>query len=394
MRYGSVCSGIEAASVAWEPMGWECAFVSEIDRFPSAVLAHRYPGVPNLGDFTTIEGSAGPVDVLVGGTPCQGFSVAGLRGGLADERSNLALGFLRLIDRLRPKWVVWENVPGVRSVNGGRDFGAFLGGLGQLGYGWAYRSLDAQYFGLAQRRERVFVVGHLGDDWRPSVAVLFERQSMSGHPAPVREAGSVVAGTLEARSATGGYDPGAHGAASGHLITNALAERQGRLDINAETFVSCTLPASDGGVSSGYHPVIPFDTTQITSKLNRSHPKAGDPCHPLASGAHPPAIAFQERGRDGGRNLEYQKDLSYALKAVDGGGCGDWMRINHGLTVRRLTPLECERLQGFPDNWTLVPYRGKPAADGPRYKAIGNSMPVPVMRWIGRRIEMVCRKFS
>lgn len=188
MRYGSVCSGIEAATAAWHHMGWEPAFFSEIEKFPRAVLEHHYPEVPLHGDFTTIERNQyGKIDLLVGGTPCQSFSVAGLRGGLDDDRGNLALEFCRLAQREQPRWIVWENVPGVLSSSGGRDFGSILGALEDLGYGLAYRVLDAQYFGVAQRRRRVFVVGYLGD-WRPAAAVLFERDGMSGHPAPSREA--------------------------------------------------------------------------------------------------------------------------------------------------------------------------------------------------------------
>src|SRR5690606_26789072 len=190
MRYLSVCSGIEAATVAWQPLCWEPVAFSEIEAFPSAVLAHHYPNVPNLGDMTRFKEwpDYGSIGLLVGGTPCQSFSVAGLRKGLDDPRGNLALTYLAIAERYRPRWLVWENVPGVLSSNGGRDFGAVLGGLGQLGYGWAYRVLDAQYFGVAQRRRRVFVVGHLGD-WRAAAAVLFERDSLSGNPAPRREAG-------------------------------------------------------------------------------------------------------------------------------------------------------------------------------------------------------------
>jgi len=180
MRYGSVCSGIEAASVAWEPLGWQPVFFSEIEPFPSSVLAHHWPTVPNLGDMTKFREwnhGSGSVDVLVGGTPCQSFSVAGLRKGLDDPRGNLALVFLGLVESLQPRWVVWENVPGVLSSNAGRDFGAFLGALGQLGYGFAYRVLDAQYFGVPQRRRRVFVVASLGD-WRGPAAVLFEPEGL------------------------------------------------------------------------------------------------------------------------------------------------------------------------------------------------------------------------
>ena len=197
MKYGSVCSGVEAATAAWHPLGWEPQWFSEIEKFPSAVLAHHYPDVPNLGDMTQfkewpIDRS---IDLLVGGTPCQSFSVAGLRKGLDDPRGNLMLTYLAIAAQYQPKWLVWENVPGVLSSQRGRDFGTFLGALGQLGYGFAYRVLDAQYFGVAQRRRRVFVVGYLGD-WRRAAAVLFERESMSGHPAPSREAGKEAADTL------------------------------------------------------------------------------------------------------------------------------------------------------------------------------------------------------
>ena len=196
MRYGSVCSGIEAATQAWHGLGWEPAFFSDIEAFPCAVLQHHYPEVPLHGDFTDIkEDEYGPIDLLVGGTPCQSFSVAGLRGGMDDERGNLALEFIRLAQRKRPQWLVWENVPGVLSSNGGRDFGSFLGALAEIGYGFAYRVLDAQYFGVAQRRRRVFVVGYLGN-WRRAAAVLFERESLSGHPAPSRETREDVAKTL------------------------------------------------------------------------------------------------------------------------------------------------------------------------------------------------------
>jgi DNA (cytosine-5)-methyltransferase 1 len=197
MKYGSVCSGVEAATVAWHSLGWQPQWFSEIEKFPSAVLKHHYPAVPNHGDMTKFKewNDDRPIDVLVGGTPCQSFSVAGLRKGLDDPRGNLMLTYLAIAERYAPKWIVWENVPGVLSSNRGRDFGTFLGALGQLGYGFAYRVLDAQYFGVAQRRKRVFVVGYLGD-WRRAAAVLFERESLSGHPAPSREAGQKVAPTV------------------------------------------------------------------------------------------------------------------------------------------------------------------------------------------------------
>jgi DNA (cytosine-5)-methyltransferase 1 len=425
MRYLDVCAGISASTVAWKPLGWEAAAYSEIEPAPRAILAHHYPDTPLHGDFTTIEGDEyGPIDLLVGGTPCQDFSIAGLRAGLDGDRGNLSLEFLRLADRTRPRWLVWENVPGVLSIDGGRAFGAILGGLGELGYGVAYRILDAQHFGVPQRRRRVFVVGYLGD-WRRAAAVLFERHSLQGHPAPRREAregsagrtsfgispdcfdrtGEGAGGTAAERSGLGvdrelAYSlrakrPGAVAAFGGNntggpidvsTALNSHGGPHGRLDFESETFITHALrgewfDASEDGTGRGTplvpvsftggasdcitledcaHPVtgrngdpgmIAFDTTQITSALNRSAPKAGDPCHPLAAGAHPPAIA--------------------------------------GSAVRRLTPRECERLQGFPDDYTLVPYRKGMMADGPRYKALGNSMAVPVMRWIGERIAAV-----
>jgi site-specific DNA-cytosine methylase len=188
VRYLSVCSGIEAASVAWEPLGWEPAAFAEVEKFPSAVLAHHWPQVPNMGDMTRHESwNLGAINLLVGGTPCQSFSVAGLRKGLHDPRGGLMLTFLEIAQRQRPRWIVWENVPGVLSSHGGRDFGAFLGALGALGYGWAYRVLDAQWFGVAQRRRRVFVVGCLGDG-AAAATVLFESESVCRNPAPSREA--------------------------------------------------------------------------------------------------------------------------------------------------------------------------------------------------------------
>ena len=182
MNYLSVCSGIEAATVAWHEMGWNPIAFSEIEKFPSQVLAHHYPNVPNLGDMTKYKEweLSEPIDILVGGTPCQSFSVAGLRKGLDDPRGNLALTYVGILDKFRPKWCIWENVPGVLSSGGGRDFGSFLGALGEVGYGWAYRVLDAQYFGVPQRRRRVFVVGCLGD-WKSAAEVLFDPHSLSGN---------------------------------------------------------------------------------------------------------------------------------------------------------------------------------------------------------------------
>jgi len=342
VRYGSVCSGVEAATVAWHPLGWKPQWFSEIDKFPSAVLAHKYPNTPNHGDMTNYkEWPDEPIDLLVGGTPCQSFSVAGLRKGLDDPRGNLMLTYLGVADRYKPKWVVWENVPGVLSSNKGRDFGAFLGALGELGYGFSWRSLDAQYFGLAQRRKRVFVVGYLGD-WRRSTAVLFERESMSGDPAPSRKTREEIAGTIAASSFTGGPSGKPEGAAVNHFVPTVA----GSLDTQCGGGKLTHQSANNG------HLILERDTigTLTARGLNAL----------------------------GARDVE-----EGVLQPV---------AFSSNMSVRRLTPTECERLQGFPDNYTQIPYRNKPAdkcPDGPRYKAMGNSMAVPVMRWIGERIQMV-----
>lgn len=402
MNFASVCSGIGAPELAWHGLGWESAFASEIDAFPRAVFAHRFPGVPLHGDFTRIEGHDGPVDLLVGGTPCQSFSVAGKRLGLDDPRGNLALEFLALARRIRARWIVWENVPGVLSSNGGRDFAAFLGLVAECRYGWAYRMLDAQYFGVPQRRRRVILVGHTGDDWQRAAAVLFEPEGLRGDTAPRREAREGIAGTIRAGSG-GGCGPGPDEAASGQLIashdpamTLTAREYKGALP-EADLSKIVAFDARQRDVvqygdragpldTDGYSQAIAFDPTQITSKANYSQPKSGDPCHPIAAGAHPPAIAVSLRGREGGATAEMTEGAAPALRASQGGGDKP-----HVLTsmVRRLTPRECERLQGFPDDFTLVPWRKGMAPDGPRYKALGNSMAVPVMRWVGERIDFV-----
>ncbi len=391
MIFGSVCSGIEAASVAWSPLDWRCAFVSEIAKFPCAALAHHYPDVPNYGDLNGFKDwPATDLDVLIGGTPCQSFSVAGLRQGLADPRGNLALTYLAVVDKYRPSWVVWENVPGVLSSGEGRDFAAFLGALGQLGYGWSYRVLDAQHFGVPQRRRRVFVVGS-SRGWRAAAAVLFELESLRGDFAPSRQAREDVAGTLSARTEGGGGLGTDFELGGGLQVAHAL--RADGFDASEDgtgrgtplvPVLSNAVCARDGkGPNSGVDQgtpllVIPFDETQITNPENRGQPKVGAPSHTLASGARPPAIAF---------NARQDPDSGAATHPLDTDGYS--VGVGVGGAVRRLTPRECERLQGFPDDYTAVPYRGKPAADGVRYHALGNSMAVPVVRWIGERIQMV-----
>ena len=364
MNYLSVCSGIEAASQAFAPRGWKPVAFSEIEPFPSAVLAHHYPETPNWGDMTKFKDwPDANVDVLCGGTPCQSFSVAGLRQGLADPRGNLMLTFGAIADRYRPKWLVWENVPGVLSSNGGRDFGTFLGMLGQLGYGTAYRVLDAQHVrtcrfphAVPQRRRRVFVVGYLGD-WRRAAAVLFDRESLSGHPAPRREAGqgasqgfecgpqggslTDLAPTLDTRCKDG---PIRNQLGAGVMVSNSgdvgyclTASAQGSLDAETETMVAQPISFRISGDGNAY--------------------EEGSIAAPLTTGT----------------------DSSASTLVTP------W-------AVRRLTPEECEALQGFPRGITKIPYRAKPAdkcPDGPRYKGIGNSWAVNCADYLAERIEEV-----
>ena len=348
MRYGSLCSGIEAASVAWEPLGWQPAWFAEIEPFPCAVLAHHRPHVTNHGDMTLLVGKilSGVVeapDILVGGTPCQAFSVAGLRGSLDDERGNLTLVLIRILDAIDfirarngqpPCILVWENVPGVLNTKD-NAFGCFLGGLAgeslplePAGKKWtnagavfgpareiAWRILDAQYFGVPQRRRRVFVTASAGS-LRPA-EILFERQG---------ETGDFKKGA-EAREEPAAFIEGSFGA-------------------YRQSAVGGTLKASGGMLSGGSETMI----VDIAATLSTGF---------------------------GGRGVD-------ADQICNGNCVIDYPK------VRKLTPTECERLQGFPDNHTQIPWRGKPAADcpdSPRYKAIGNSMAVPVMRWIGRKIK-------
>ena len=377
--------------MAWEPLGWEAAVYSEIDPFARAVLTIHYPTVPLHGDFTTIQGTEyGPVDALVGGTPCQDFSIAGLRAGVAGERGNLTLEFLRLAARMEPAWIVWENVPGVLSIDGGRTFGAFLGGLAELGYGFAYRVLDAQYFGLAQRRARVFVVGYLGN-WRRAAAVLFERESLQGHPAPRREARERVAGTLTSslgrRNGQPNDDNPADYLIAGSLNTSvARGTGQGNETdfLIAHSLRADGFDASEDGTGRGTPLVRMAFNWQSGGDARGLEPKA---VTSALSRQQTPAVAFAQNQLGEVR----AGDVFNTLNTNSNASGRNTPLLQAASAVRRLTPMECERLQGFPDNYTQVPYRGKPASDGPRYKALGNSMAVPVMRWIGERIDRVRR---
>lgn len=549
ITYGSVCSGIDAATVAWHPLGWRARWLSEVEPFPCSLLTYHYPSVPNLGDMTTIADKVPYMDyipdVLTGGTPCQAFSVAGARRGLADERGNLTLTFVELanaLDKRREELglpstvIVWENVPGVLSSKD-NAFGCFLGGIAgedmpleppgprpaggksNRSWGWskkeqshypkwsnagavlgperavAWRILDAQYFGVAQRRRRVWVVASARDGFDPC-SVLFESEGVRRDSAPSREARQAstgviaegIAGTLGANHGNvkaehawtgqlqvevfGGNDTSGPIDVAAALNANRGCHNPG--DFEAGNLIACVdvHPAlCNGGKSAGslnqqdaengaaivafptelsgtqaasakdrapalsvkHTMSVAFDTTQCTSPSNYSNPKFGDPCHPLAAGAHPPAIASLTRARHsechgissdaidrsgegdgtaGQRSgLGISEEISPALRARSNNSC------HVGMQVRRPTPTECERLQGFPDNYTAdIPSKPVPAsgqakarkrmidgdpqfteidgviwkanhADGPRYKALGNSWAVPCAAWIGRRIE-------
>ena len=570
LRYLSLFSGVEAATLAWEPLGWECVACAEVAPFPSGVLAERWPGVPNLGDITQVDWSAyrGSVDLIVGGSPCQSFSVAGLRRGLDDPRGNLALEFLRAVDAVRPRWVVWENVPGVFSavshaspdpcpppppldvgcdgaeVDTEDDYDAeevhafltFLAALRQLGYGFAYRVLDAQYVrveshprAVPQRRRRVFVVGHSGElgrsgdegevqdaqrAWTLPAAVLVERESLSWHPAPRRTPGAGVAPTIaggagergsrvDAETAAGGVcsltanGVGTCGADDnqaqvGHLVpevASSLQAQEGRgFCLNAETAdgqlvpeVADPISASEGKTYSheGEHNFRQHSVVNVAEN-QRGGIVTGDVANTMSCGGGKPGsgylcvahaltsegfdasedgtgrgtpLTLEVRGRDGERVLEWRDDgTANALRQPNGGrdglgvgavcmatgqanaeivseGSPSLTTIHDGppicmapsfskrpgqqiatrddgssfavttgelprlagaeMAVRRLTPRECERLQGMPDDHTLIDWKGKPAPDSKRYAAIGNSMAVNVMRFIGERIAVV-----
>lgn len=463
ITYGSVCSGIEAASVAWHCLGWQPAWFAEIEKFPSAVLAHHWPDVTNLGDMTQIAAAirAGKIeapDVLVGGTPCQAFSVAGLRNGLADERGQLTLAFVELVNAIdekrreqgkSPVIVVWENVPGVFSSKD-NAFGCFLAGLAgescaleSPGKRWsnagyvlgperaiAWRVLDAQFFGVAQRRRRVFVVATARGDIDPA-KILFESEGLRRNSPPGRSAWAVVAALTANGVGTCGADD--NQGQAGHLIAQCLTG-----DIS-HTLKADGFDGSEDGTGRGT-PIIAMahgqggaevkvDDSAPTLTCNHEAPivfssnghasfSAGVSALRAKPGADHETLAVHgtqdpdtnvELAHTIGRNHGQENAVAYAFKAGQGakaGGIG-WAEeqsptltaaisgsnlspsIIKNMAVRRLTAVECERLQGFPDNHTLIPWRGKSAAecpDGPRYKAIGNSMAVPVMRWIGKRI--------
>lgn len=413
MKYGSVCSGIEAASKAWEPIGWKPAWFSEIEPFPSAVLAHHWPEVTNLGDMTKIAEAvrAGDVeapDVLVGGTPCQAFSIAGLREGLSDDRGQLTLSYVELANAIDAKRrergepeaiIVWENVPGVLSSKD-NAFGCFLAGLAgesselqPAGGKWthagcvsgperviAWRVLDAQFFGVAQRRRRVFVVASARKGFDPA-AVLFELDSVRRDSAPRRETQKAVAALTARGVGTCGADD--NQAQAGHLIAFGGGNTTGHIDVATACTAHGIRLDFDTETFAVHGTQDPDTNRELAHTLGRNNGQEN------AIVTEPFTLAI--RGRSEGSTIEVRNDgTANALLTPNGGRAGMGVgAIGWGMQVRRLTPIECERLQGFPDNHTLIGWRGKDATecpDGPRYKAIGNSMAVPVMRWIGERI--------
>jgi len=384
IKYLSVCSGMEAASVAWHPLGWEPVGFSEIEPFPCEILKQRFPNTPNYGDLTKYPEwpiQPGTVDVLVGGTPCQSYSVAGKRGGLNDPRGQLMLSFLDLADRIKPKWIIWENVPGVLSSNGGRDFGSFLGALGQLGYGFAYRVLDAQFFGVPQRRRRVFVVASLGG-WRSCAEVLSLAEGVRGNLASggkKRKGVAADAGAGVEASRGCWWDGGQVSQTLDAVLQKGQTMPEKNrfpailqpkpMVIDREQTNTMNTIVSRGphavGVPHVAYPVIPLDDMNLISRLG--------PC-----------------GNEHSIQNFTPGDPSFTLRKG-----GSQHGVLTPMAVRRLTPIECERLQGFPDNWSRISWKGNPpeeCPDGPRYKACGNSMAVPVMRWIGERIEQLKTK--
>ena len=345
MTYLSVCSGIEAVSVAWEPLGFKPIGFSEIEKFPCELLKQKYPAVPNYGDMTQYEKwNIGQFDILAGGTPCQSFSIAGKRGGTADERGALMYAYLGIVEQCKPQWVIWENVPGVLSSGKGLDFASFLGGLEECGYGWAYRVLDAQYFGVPQRRRRVFVVGHSDNRTDLAAKVLFEQQGVCRY---------IQTGKTQKQETSERV---------GESTESTYFRRGGNYKYHKDTRASTLRNTA----SPDYFDLVLASGKQFSGDVFVINGRQ-DPCVTAKAGA---VDTFSHTNCIGYAGSKQQK-------------------------IRRLTPLECERLQGFPDNWTQIEWRGKPAdqcPDSHRYKAIGNSMAVPVMQWIGGRIKRIEEK--
>ena len=404
MRYLSVCSGIEAASVAWHDMGWTPVGFSEIEPFPCEVLKQRYPHVKNYGDLTRWEEwgiEPGTVDVLVGGPPCQAFSVAGLREGMADPRGNLSLVYFRLVKKLRPKWLVYENVPGLLSARSGSDFSSLLSALAECGYGFAYRMLDAQHFALAQRRQRIFIIGCRSGDWRHSAAVLFDGPSSYRHFKKGEETGQETA-TPAGTGAGGPSEQVPFGTRGNPDVAHCLETTchdysradgfnmvlDGRKELPIAFKVRCGGEYS--GTKGGEVRTNERGGTGMLHYEDKTFTVAATQDQFVATSSNEiKAVAFQP----GNLARRAGSDPSTEVFPTLSKDSGDQNpHVATPMAVRRLLPSECEALQGFPKNYTQISWKGKPpeqCPDGPRYKAIGNSMATNVMKWIGKRIKLV-----
>ena len=461
MRYVSLFAGIEAATQAWHHMGWEPMAFADIDAFPSAVLAHHYPDVPNLGNVEGVDWSEyrGKAEVVVGGSPCQSFSVAGKRLGMDDPRGNLALEFIRAVAEIQPTWFVFENVPGLLSSDGGRDFGIFLGEVAKIGYGFAYRVLDSQFFGVPQRRRRVFVVGHIGGDWRSAASVLFERESLQGHSKESESQGKAITDYVRGSIDEPGGEPGRrveiyrksrraqskqdHETWVEDEVTNTLntfdlgdiratqliAFEQNQRSEVRKTGVAGPIKAEKGSNNQTFIAQQKvYENHGMDSRINEVDVSPAINARAGTGGNNLPIVSETKNwdGKDKTGTLttrsmdQFMPDKDNFMAVVEPpetigfdwknvsqtnfdekhsgapvtaeGGLAVGHPVSKHMAVRRLTPLECERLQGFPDNYTQIAWRKKApedCPDGPRYKALGNSMAVPVMRWIGEGIQIV-----
>ena len=373
LTVGSLFSGIGGFDLAAERVGMRSAFLCEIDPSCQRLLGERFPDRPVYADVRSLHGYKLPaVDVLVGGFPCQDLSVAGKRAGLAGERSGLFHEFARLAAEIRPRWICIENVPGLLSSNGGRDMGTVLWVLGKLGYGWAYRCLDAQYFGLAQRRQRVFIVGCLGDSAR-AASVLFERESCAGDTPPSREAGQGVAYAVKTGSThAGSPERGDRTLVMGTMVSNGDQHRgfrggdQAVAAVHSFTNRGIANGASAERLRAGSHGALPMVAHSLSAE--------GADASEDGTGRGTPLVLFQQNQRDELRTM----DVAGALSSQPGMKQQNYLAS--AMAVRRLTLTECERLQGFPDGWTA----GQP--DSTRIRQLGNAVAVPVVTWILKRV--------
>ena len=441
LTYLGLCEGISTATVAWKDLMKPVGF-AEIDEFPSAVLNHHYPNVPNFGDITKYKEwklETDP-DLIIGGTPCQSFSVAGLRGGMEDPRGNLTLTFVQILNRFKPKWFIWENVPGVFSSNKGRDFHSFTEGLQAIGYSIGWRVLDAQYFGLAQRRKRVFVVGNNTGDIRGITEVLFEREGLLRDLAQSRQKGKDA--TKKVRERSTGHDQRKKGVSAfdmqriseyGNGEKSSTLKRRDYKDhtdlvvdtVTAFAIRTANTNANGHGISENKtHTLDGANGQAISFSAHMSEPMVHKDKSGTLQAKNPTAVVYEAHAQDAryreqdvsptiqarhcnmtNTPLVYQSNQTDARIKDMGNTCqtviarwgtgGNNQPLVQQSVIRRLTPVECERLQGFPDNYTQIPWKGKAKEDCPdshRYKALGNAMAVPVIQFLGKNIVDYERK--